>query len=555
MYLYVINEKVIIVDSHKRSACPFHSSKDLIIGILLSPVDKQVQHKSAFHKIFGDSEFEEKYREIEDKKKKEEYLRQHMKRKQFICYGKSRNTYRYRTVFDHTTNYTYSSLIHYRYEDKRGWNVENNKNKHSSQNEKIEEAISNLTYSEKYLTKSQMDRAKSYSIEKRKLMFLHHGIDIINHFLYMIMLSCLKTVLDKHGIEYYMHQGTLIGSMRNHDIIPWDDDCDIVVIVENPYKTLLALHEITSSEVIGYVLGRTTNFQKSYLTSTLKESPLNIDVWKKMKNNLTAKNILKEKSKYSHSKTFNKNMKNNDLIQMVQMFKLFFKDHSFFLPYHQLPDVNNIKIGTRFSYPVIDIWLSYPSASNKERYYNNYYPFCQNDRYRGAIIIRNILTPSYHRPLGPLWLKSPFKPSLYLLTCLASQKLLNVLTICVSPKWNHQQQRNVVSFSIECEQLREYFPLIQFNKRYLKKMESSDLSCMDNLSMDTGNLKERSKEFFSSTNFTQKDNHRIDTDFSKNPKNSIELNLLKKQFSCEENLGFRNKIIQTIHIIPDLNND
>ena len=51
--------------------------------------------------------------------------------------------------------------------------------------------------------------------------------------LMMDTFSLLIDVFDSANVTYFMYGGTLIGSLRHHGIIPWDDDIDIIIAAEN----------------------------------------------------------------------------------------------------------------------------------------------------------------------------------------------------------------------------------------------------------------------------------------------------------------------------------
>lgn len=54
-----------------------------------------------------------------------------------------------------------------------------------------------------------------------------------------------KEILEKHGIRYYAIGGTAIGAVRHKGFIPWDDDMDIAVPVEEFKKLIgIAQHEL-----------------------------------------------------------------------------------------------------------------------------------------------------------------------------------------------------------------------------------------------------------------------------------------------------------------------
>lgn len=53
----------------------------------------------------------------------------------------------------------------------------------------------------------------------------------------IILLREIDRVCNKYGLRYYLICGALLGAVRHHDLIPWDDDVDIAMPRED-YKKL-----------------------------------------------------------------------------------------------------------------------------------------------------------------------------------------------------------------------------------------------------------------------------------------------------------------------------
>ena len=59
------------------------------------------------------------------------------------------------------------------------------------------------------------------------------------HRLHLVLADEVKRICEKHGIEYFMLAGTLLGAIRHKGFIPWDDDMDFGMTRNNFEKFLL----------------------------------------------------------------------------------------------------------------------------------------------------------------------------------------------------------------------------------------------------------------------------------------------------------------------------
>lgn len=88
------------------------------------------------------------------------------------------------------------------------------------------------------MVKEKDDLKKSLLYESDEEMD-PHALETV-HELLLYMLLTVDKICKKHGIRYFLAGGTLLGAIRHHGFIPWDDDVDIMLLRPD-YNRLLRI--------------------------------------------------------------------------------------------------------------------------------------------------------------------------------------------------------------------------------------------------------------------------------------------------------------------------
>lgn len=75
------------------------------------------------------------------------------------------------------------------------------------------------------------------------------------------MLKTTDEIFHANGITYWIDGGTLLGAVRHHDVIPWDDDGDLAVFETHESKLLSAIPDFRNR---GYGVVKTWHGYKIY---------------------------------------------------------------------------------------------------------------------------------------------------------------------------------------------------------------------------------------------------------------------------------------------------
>jgi len=91
------------------------------------------------------------------------------------------------------------------------------------------------------------------------------------HSLMMRLLMIIERMCRKHKIPFMLYAGTLLGSWRHHDIVPWDDDLDLMISIDDRTRFLQAINETNATLIQRYAFhhqDRLREYDKNFFRHT-----------------------------------------------------------------------------------------------------------------------------------------------------------------------------------------------------------------------------------------------------------------------------------------------
>ena len=85
------------------------------------------------------------------------------------------------------------------------------------------------------------------------------------HSLLIRLLMLVDRICREQQITYFIIEGTLLGSLRHHDVIPWDDDIDLIISLADRTRFVQAFEQFNQSLIQLYLMEGEEYFKLSFV--------------------------------------------------------------------------------------------------------------------------------------------------------------------------------------------------------------------------------------------------------------------------------------------------
>ena len=216
---------------------------------------------------------------------------------------------------------------------------------------------------------------------------------------YLDLTETFASLMESANITYAMHYGALLGSYRMHNMVPWDDDIDIIVKLDDMLKVIDVIQRYSTLGTHGAV--------SDYLKN--------------------------QRPKPYHRMDFlDLDLKNLSLDNIFYGFKFF--------------SARGVVQDAKWRYPYLDVFI----------FKENETDICIRYAKRSLYLKRDLFYPLTRRPLGRLWLPSP-RDSNHSLHALYG----DFDNVCMTGRTNHRDGKPFgKGGKMKCDELREHYPYV-----------------------------------------------------------------------------------------------
>ncbi len=216
---------------------------------------------------------------------------------------------------------------------------------------------------------------------------------------YLDLIETFASLMDTANITYAMYFGTLMGSYRMHNMLPWDDDADFIIKFDDMWKAFDVIQQYSK-------LG-THQGLSDYIM------------------------IQRHNKSYQHRDFQELNLKDLTPKSMFYCFKFF---------------ATSGTVQSKWRWPYLDVYAFTQNATDV---------FIRYERHT-VDLKRDLFYPLVRRPFGRLWLPSP-KDSNYALSALSD----DFEEVCDSQGKRHRPGgKRYKRTVLKCVELRDYYPYV-----------------------------------------------------------------------------------------------